>query len=116
MVDTMKYYIEAKEVIDTDSNLLLPSRLSSRHLDDLIKYIQREDAIRQVLKLLFDRKRDNDQDMMSGERAQLKLELPLKFDQLYEPIKKLNHLSEQLVSGTISIVSGFCQCHRAKCW
>jgi hypothetical protein len=112
-IDTMKYYIEARDIIDTDTNLILPSNITSRHVDDSIKYVHREDAIRHLLKLIFDRKRDNEQDMINNERIQLKLELPTKFNQLYQPIKKLNHLSmgrrQHCTDRSISL-----QCRRVK--
>jgi hypothetical protein len=90
-IDTMKYYLEANEVIDMDTNLIHPSTLEQT--DDMIKYILREDAIRQLLKLLSDRKRNNDNDIIN-EGIQFKLTLPTKLQELYQPIKKLKAFSE----------------------
>ncbi|CAF4126247.1 unnamed protein product, partial [Rotaria sp. Silwood1] len=58
-------------------------------IDDMIKYIVREDAIRQLLKLIFDRIRNNDSHI-DDEHRQLKLNLPMKLNDLYQTIKELN--------------------------
>jgi hypothetical protein len=86
-IETMKYYLEANEVIDLDTNLIHPPTLTSREIDEMTKYILHEDAIRELKKVIFDRKRNN-------EYIQLKLVLPMKLNELYQPIKKLNAFSK----------------------
>jgi hypothetical protein len=89
----MKYYLDAKDVIDIDTNLLHPSTLTSREIDDMTKYILHEDAIRQLIKLILERKRNSD---LNNEHIQFKLVLPTKLNELYQPIKKLNAFSKEI--------------------
>lgn len=83
-IETMKYYVEANDIIDLDTNLIHSSILTSKQIDDMIRYILREDAIRQLLKLISDRIHHND------EHEQYKLKLPEKLNELYQTIRKLN--------------------------
>jgi hypothetical protein len=92
-IETMKYYLDAKDVIDIDTNLLHPSTLTSREIDDMTKYILHEDAIRQLIKLILERKRNSD---LNNEHIQFKLVLPTKLNELYQPIKKLNAFSKEI--------------------
>ncbi|CAF5143148.1 unnamed protein product, partial [Rotaria sp. Silwood1] len=55
----------------------------------MIKYIVREDAIKQLLKLIFNRTRNSDSHI-DDEYRQFKLNLPMKLNDLYQTIKKLN--------------------------
>jgi hypothetical protein len=57
----------------------------------MIKYILHEDAIRLLIQLIFHRKRNND---LNNEYIQFKLILPMKLNDLYQPIKKLNAFSK----------------------
>lgn len=84
-VEVMKYYLEAHDIIDLDTTLIHPSILTSKQIDDMIKYIAREDAIRQVVKLIFNQK-SNTKDSMINEHIQ--------FNELYQTIKKLNPFSK----------------------
>ncbi|CAF1625727.1 unnamed protein product [Rotaria magnacalcarata] len=88
-IESMKYYLDANDIIDLDTNLIYSSILTSKQVDDMIKYIVREDAIRQLLKLIFDRTRNSDS-YMNSEQIQFKLILPMKLNELYQTIKKLN--------------------------
>ncbi|CAF3346668.1 unnamed protein product [Rotaria sp. Silwood2] len=88
-IETMKYYLDADDIIDLDTNLIHSSILTSKQIDDMIKYIVREDAIRQLLKLIFDRTRNSDSNI-DDEHRQFKLSLPMKLNDLYQTIKKLN--------------------------
>ncbi|CAF4799948.1 unnamed protein product [Rotaria socialis] len=88
-IESMKYYLDANDIIDLDTNLIYSSILTSKQIDDMIKYIVREDAIRQLLKLIFDRTRNSDS-YMNNEQIQFKLILPMKLNELYQTIKKLN--------------------------
>ena len=83
-IETMKYYLEANDIIDIDTHILHSSTLTSRDIDEMTKYILHEDAIRELRKLIFDRK----------EYKQLKLILPMKLNELYQPIKKLSAFSK----------------------
>jgi len=89
-IETMKYYLEANDVIDMDTNIIHSPGLILKQINDIIKYILREDAIRLVLQIIFDRKRNND-----NEYVQFKLVLPTKLNELYQPIKKLNAFSKR---------------------
>jgi hypothetical protein len=89
----MKYYLEANDIIDMNTNLIDSLTKTSKQIDDMIKYILREDAIRLLLKLIFNRKRDSENEM-NNQHRQFKLILPTKLDELYQPIKKLNAFSE----------------------
>jgi len=92
IIETMNYYVEAYDVIDIDTNLLLHSSvLSLDKIDNMIKYILHEDAIRQLIKLIFNRKHNND---LNNKNRQFKLILPRKLNDLYQPIKKLNNFSK----------------------
>ncbi|CAF1225614.1 unnamed protein product [Rotaria sp. Silwood1] len=93
-IETMKYYLDANDIIDLDTNLIHSSVLTSKQIDDMIKYIVREDAIRQLLKLIFDRIRNNDSHI-DDEHRQLKLNLPMKLNDLYQTIKELNAFSNE---------------------
>jgi hypothetical protein len=86
-IESMKYYLEANDVIDIHTNLIHSS--TSEQIDDMMKYILREDAIRLLLKLIFYRKRDS-YDEMNNEQRKFQLILPPKLNELYQPIKKLN--------------------------
>ncbi len=92
-IETMKYYLEANDIIDMNTNLIDSLTKTSKQIDDMIKYILREDAIRLLLKLIFNRKRDSENEM-NNQHRQFKLILPTKLDELYQPIKKLNAFSE----------------------
>ncbi|CAF5119294.1 unnamed protein product, partial [Rotaria sp. Silwood1] len=48
-IETIKYYLHANDIIDLDTNLIHSSILTSKQIDDMIKYIVREDAIRELL-------------------------------------------------------------------
>jgi hypothetical protein len=92
IIETMKYYLEAHNVIDIDTNLLLHSSLlSSEKINNMIKYILHEDAIRELIKLIFNQKFNND---LNNKNIQFKLILPTKLNDLYQPIKKLNTFSK----------------------
>ncbi|CAF4708510.1 unnamed protein product, partial [Rotaria sp. Silwood2] len=78
-IETMKYYLDADDIIDLDTNLIHSSILTSKQIDDMIKYIVREDAIRQLLKLIFDRTRNSDSNI-DDEHRQFKLSLPMKLN------------------------------------
>ncbi|CAF1326041.1 unnamed protein product, partial [Rotaria sp. Silwood1] len=56
---------------------------------DIIEYIVREDAIRQLLKLIFNRTFNSDSHI-DYEYRQFKLNLPMKLNDLHQTIKKLN--------------------------
>jgi hypothetical protein len=86
-IETMKYYLEANDIIDMNTNLIHRSILKSKEIDEITKYILHEDAIRELRKLIFNRKQNN-------EYIQLKLVLPMKLNELYQPIKKLNTFSK----------------------
>jgi hypothetical protein len=88
-IETIKYYLEAHDVIDIDTNLIYPSTL--KQIDQMIKYILHEDAIRQLIKLIFDRKRNRD---LNNEYRKFQLILPMKLNELYQPIKKLSAFSK----------------------
>ncbi|CAF4553692.1 unnamed protein product [Rotaria socialis] len=88
-IESMKYYLDANDIIDLDTNLIYSSMLTANQIDDMIKYIVREDAIRQLLKLIFDRARNSDS-YMNNEQIQFKLILPMKLNELYQTVKKLN--------------------------
>ena len=92
-IETMKFYLEAHDVIDPDTNLIHSSTLTIKQIDDRIKYVLREDAIRLLLKLIFDRTRNSDANMYN-EYLQLKLVLPEKLNELYQLIRKLNIFSK----------------------
>ncbi|CAF1561008.1 unnamed protein product [Adineta steineri] len=88
-IETMKYYLEANDIIDMNTNLIHSSIRISKQIDEMIKYIFYEDAIRLLLKLIVDRKHMNDNDI-NNEYKQFKLNLPIKLNELYQSIKKLN--------------------------
>ncbi|CAF1261150.1 unnamed protein product [Adineta steineri] len=88
-IETMKYYLEANDIIDMNTNLIHSSIKISKQIDEMIKYIFYEDAIRLLLKLIVDRKHMNDNDI-NNEYKQFKLNLPIKLNELYQSIKKLN--------------------------
>ncbi|CAF5017504.1 unnamed protein product [Rotaria sp. Silwood1] len=92
-IETIKYYLDANDIIDLDTNLIHSSILTSKQIDDMIKYIVREDAIRQLLKLIFNRTRNSDSHI-DDEYRQFKLNLPMKLNDLYQTIKKLNAFSK----------------------
>jgi hypothetical protein len=90
-IETMKYYLEANDVIDMDTNIIHSPGLILKQINDIVKYILREDAIRLGLQIIFDRKRNND-----NEYVEFKLVLPTKLNELYQPIKKLNAFSKRI--------------------
>ncbi|CAF5060672.1 unnamed protein product [Rotaria sp. Silwood1] len=59
-IETIKYYLDANDIIDLDTNLIHSSILTSKQIDDIIKYIVREDARSQLLKLIFNRTFNSD--------------------------------------------------------
>ncbi|CAF1409408.1 unnamed protein product [Rotaria sp. Silwood1] len=85
--------LDASDIIDLDTNLIHSSILTSKQIDDMIKYIVREDAIKQLLKLIFNRTRNSDSHI-DDEYRQFKLNLPMKLNDLYQTIKKLNAFSK----------------------
>ncbi|CAF0923040.1 unnamed protein product [Adineta ricciae] len=85
-METLKYYLEASDIIDTETNLIHSSVSTSKQLDELMKYILYEDAIRLVCKCTSDQQRNN----VNDEDKQLTLILPVKLNDLYQPIKKLS--------------------------
>lgn len=85
--ETMKYYFQAIDVMDIDAHLIHSSILTGKSIDDMMKYILHEDAIREIEKLIFNRKKTN-------EYKHLKLILPKKLNDLYQPIQKLNAFSK----------------------
>ncbi|CAF0920812.1 unnamed protein product [Adineta ricciae] len=85
-METLKYYLEASDIIDTETNLIHSSVSTSKQLDELMKYILYEDAIRLVCKFISDQQRNN----INDEDKQLTLILPAKLNDLYQPIKKLS--------------------------
>lgn len=89
-LDHMNTYFESKDVLDLDTNLLLSS-LTINEFEQLTKYIRYEDAIRQICRLIYDRKRN----LHTNECSQLKLNLPTKLNEFYQPIKKLNSFSKK---------------------
>ncbi|UJR31391.1 hypothetical protein I4U23_018885 [Adineta vaga] len=89
LMDTMKYYLEANDILDVETNLIHSSILTSKQIDDMMKYIVREDAIRFVWKLIFDQERNHSKDV-NDKYKQFTLVLPTKLNDLYQPIKKLN--------------------------
>lgn len=93
-IEAMKYYLEAHDVLDMDTNLLHPSTLTSNDIEEMTKYLLHEDAIRQLKRLVFDRKRHNDS---NHEHRQFKLNLPTKLNEFYQPIRKLNAFSEYTI-------------------
>lgn len=68
-IESMKYYLDANDIIDLDTNLIYSSILTSKQIDNMIQYIVREDAIRKLLKLIFDRLRNSDS-YMNNEQIQ----------------------------------------------
>lgn len=78
----IKYYFDASDVIDLNTNLLY-----IKNIENLMKYILHDDAIREIKQLIFDRERND-------EYKQMKLILPKTLNDLYQPIKKLYHLSK----------------------
>ncbi|CAF1526836.1 unnamed protein product, partial [Rotaria sp. Silwood1] len=88
-IETIKYYLDANDIIDLDTNLIHSSILTSKQIDDIIEYIVREDAIRQLLKLIFNRTYNSDSHI-DYEYRQFKLNLPMKLNDLHQTIKKLN--------------------------
>ena len=93
-IETMKSYLDAHDILDMDTNLLHPSNLTSIDVEDMTKYLLHEDAIRQLRRLIFDRKRHHDS---NNEQRQFKLNLPSRFNEFYQPIKKLNAFSKYLI-------------------
>ena len=94
-IENMKYYLEAKDIIDMNTNVIHPSTLSVTDIDQMTKYILHEEAIRQLRILIFDRRRHND---MNNEHRQFKLVLPMRLNELYQPIKKLHAFSKAMVN------------------
>ena len=92
-VETMPCYLQASEIVDVDTNLIRSRDLTLAQTDDMIKYVLREDAIRQLIKLLADRQRHDAHDSFN-ERVQFNLILPDKFNELYQSVKKLSSYSE----------------------
>ena len=88
-METLKYYLEAGDIIDTETNLIHSSVSTSNQVDELMKYILYEDAIRLVCKFVSDQQRNN----VNDEDKQLTLILPAKLNDLYQPIKKLSAFS-----------------------
>lgn len=90
-IEAMKFYLEAHDVLDMDTNLLHPSNLTANEIEDMTKYLLHEDAIRQLKKLIIDRSRHDDS---NNQQRQFKLNLPTKLNEFYQPIRKLNAFSK----------------------
>jgi hypothetical protein len=82
----MRVYINVDDILKMKTNR---RRSSTMNMDDDIyrKYILLEDAIRQLIQLISQQRRVNEQNMNS-------IDLPCLYHDLYRTIRELEHLSK----------------------